>query len=165
MALVPGKPFPSTKVRLSAYFLQPSNEGFHLVTVRRDFADGGSGMGNVGRITAIRYGTDEGMMVVGDSNDGGYNYGSVSLFLFRKNGIASLGEIPTSFSDGGAADQPSKETHIDGKVEVGQPQSDLVRVGYSIRRNGKTRQLSVVWRSQSGKFVAVSGSVPKELNF
>ncbi|WP_175926303.1 hypothetical protein [Burkholderia cepacia] len=163
MGSVPGEVYPATEAKLSAYFLRSENGVFRLVTVRRDFADGGSGMGNVGKITAIRYGADEGMTIAGDGNGQGYDYGSVALFVFRSDGIASLGTIPTSYSDGGAVDDPAKETQIAGKVEVGQPQPDQVRVVYSIRRNGKAAQQAVVWKLRNGRFVAASGSVPAEL--
>ncbi|WP_152601729.1 hypothetical protein [Burkholderia paludis] len=163
MGSVPGEVYPVTEARLSAYFLRSENGAFRLVTVRRDFADGGSGMGNVGKITAIRYGADEGMTIAGDGNGQGYDYGSVALFVFRSDGIASLGTIPTSYSDGGAVDDPAKETQIEGKVEIGQPQPDQVRVVYSIRRSGKVAQQAVVWKLRNGRFVAASGSVPAEL--
>jgi hypothetical protein len=157
-----GEVSPVTVARLSAYFLRPVDGGFRLVTVRRDFADGGRAMGNVGPVTAIRYGNDEGMMVEGYSTGQGYDYGSVSLYLFRKEGVVALGTIPTRYGDGGAVEE-AKETDIDGKVEVGQPQPDQVRVTYSIRRAGKPGQQTVIWRSEDGKFIPVSGSVPADL--
>lgn len=160
---IPGELYPDTAASLSAYFLRTENGAFRLVTVRRHFADAGSGMGNVGKITAIRYGGDEGMMIAGDSNGQGYDYRSVSLYLFRSGGISTLGTIPTGFSDGGAVDEPAKETYIAGKVEVGQPQPGQVRVAYSIRRNGKIVQQAVTWQSRNGKFIPASGSVPTEL--
>ncbi|MFL9883259.1 hypothetical protein PQR66_09500 [Paraburkholderia agricolaris] len=161
---VPGALYPITEARLSAFFLRPMSGTLRLVTVRRDFASSGSGMGNVGKITAIHFGDDEGIMIAADSNGQGYDQGSVAFYLFRKEGIVSLGTIPTSFSDGGAVDDPGKETHVDGNVEVGKPRADLIRVVYSIRRNGKTRQQPVIWGPKNGKFVPVSGAIPKELN-
>jgi hypothetical protein len=157
-----GEVYPVTAARLSAFFLRPIGGHYRLVTVRRNFADGRSGMGRVGSITAIHFGDNYGMMVEGDGNGQGYDYGSIGVYVFLADGIQSLGTIPTSYNDSGAVEK-ERITEIDGKVEIGQPQSDQVRVTYSVAQGGKMSQQVTIWRSQRGQFIPISGSVPKEL--
>lgn len=165
MASIPGADSISavTSASLSAYFLRLVDGHYRLVTVRRDFADGGGQMGNVGKLTAIRYGTDEGLMVDDYSSGQGYSYSFVSLYVFGSSGIVSLGTVPTGFSNDGAMEDESKVLEITGQVAIGQPQADLVRVVYTSTLHGKTTRQTVDWQSRNGTFKAVASVVPKEL--
>ena len=154
---------PSDIAHLSAYFLRNADGALKLVTVKRDFTDGNSGWGNAGEISQVRFGNDDGMIVRGGFSQQGYNNGTASFYVFRDGGIASLGTVPMDWGNGGAEEDDSKVVSVDAKIDTVQLQPDHVRITYTRKAAGASQSQDTIWRSENGKFVLVSGTLPREI--
>ncbi|MGN6579848.1 MAG: hypothetical protein ACTHJ1_07655 [Bordetella sp.] len=148
---------------LSAYILRYEGGAFRFVGIDRNFGTGEMSGGGTGNITAVRLGSDDGMMVKGGSSGQGFGEEHSSFYTFVNGGIASLGYIPTEWDNSGTTDDPRKIISINGKFDLKRLQNDRVPVTYTRKADGRIQIFKAIWHSVHGKFVLESGSAPKEI--
>jgi hypothetical protein len=160
---VPGEACHGCGAKITATFLR--RDGKQLVTVARhpEFTEAGS-WGDIGSITPVRMGADDGIVIQGGGTFQGETISALQVFVFRDGQAVRISPedgIPLSQDTCDAVEGGRPCTNIDGSWKV--DSAGRLTIAYRGKRNGKSLPpATVVYERRGDALEPVSG---KPLSF